>query len=195
MRPKFVSPKVFLWIIHFRHGLLWVYNWYLRKFYGMNLAPDVRVSLKARIDKSNPRALTIDEQTLVAFDAIILSHDYSTERHSGGTEYGTHIGKKCFIGCASIIMPGVKVGDECIVASGSVVTKDVPANSIVAGNPAKIIRSGIHTRPFGRLIHNDVQINTEIPDPVANQQGNVHNNDTKNKTKLHTTNVPDEATV
>ena len=164
MRPKFVSPKVFLWIIQFRHSLLWVYNWYLRKFYGMNLAPDVRVSLKARIDKTNPQAVTIEKETLVAFDAIILSHDFSTERHSGGSEYGTHIGKKCFIGCASIIMPGVTIGDECIVASGSVVTKDVPAHSIVAGNPAKIIRSDIRTRPFGRLIHENAE---KIDEPPA----------------------------
>ncbi|MEZ5476987.1 MAG: DapH/DapD/GlmU-related protein [Thiolinea sp.] len=144
-----------MWIIHFRHSLLWAYNWYLRKFYGMKLAPDVRISLKARIDKTNPQAIEIAEETLVAFDSIILSHDFSTERHSGGSEYATRIGARCFIGCASIIMPGVTIGDECIIASGSVVTKDVPAHSIVAGNPAKVIRSGIRTRAFGRLIRSD----------------------------------------
>lgn len=152
MRPKFVSPKVFLWIIHFRHSLLWGYNWYLRKFYGMKLAPDVRISLKARIDKTNPKAIEVDKETLIAFDAIILSHDFSTGRHSGSDAHGTRIGSRCFIGCASIIMPGVTIGNQCIVASGSVVTKDVPSNSIVAGNPAKIIRSGITTEPFGILI-------------------------------------------
>lgn len=155
MRPKFVSPKVFLWIIHFRHSLLWAYNWYLRKFYGMKLAPDVRISLKARIDKTNPQAIEIGPETLIAFDSIILSHDFSTGRHSGDDAHGTRIGSRCFIGCASIIMPGVTIGDQCIVASGSVVTKDVPANSIVAGNPAKIIRSGIRTQPFGILIHDN----------------------------------------
>ncbi len=129
MRPKFASPKVFLWIIHFRHSLLWCYNWYLRKFYGMKLAPDARISLKA-------------------------SHDFSTGRHSGSDAYGTRIGSRCFIGCASIIMPGVTIGDQCIVASGSVVTKNVPSHSIVAGNPAKVIRSGINTEPFGILVQN-----------------------------------------
>lgn len=152
MRPKFVSPKVFLWIIHFRHSLLWGYNWYLRKFYGMKLAPDVRISLKARIDKTNPKAIEVAPETLIAFDAIILSHDFSTGRHSGDKTHVTRIGSRCFIGCASIIMPGVNIGDQCIIASGSVVTKDVPAHSIVAGNPAKIIRSDINTEPFGILI-------------------------------------------
>ncbi|CAA6819726.1 MAG: Hexapeptide repeat of succinyl-transferase [uncultured Thiotrichaceae bacterium] len=155
MRPKFASPKVFLWIIHFRHSLLWGYNWYLRKFYGMKLAPDVRVSLKARIDKTNPQAIEVGPETLIAFDAIILSHDFSTGRHSGDDAPGIRIGSRCFIGCASIIMPGVTIGDQCIVASGSVVTKDVPAHSIVAGNPAKVIRSGINTEPFGILIQDN----------------------------------------
>lgn len=166
MRPKFVSPKVFLWIIHFRHSLLWVYNWYLRKFYGMKLAPDVRVSLKARIDKTNPQAIEVGPETLIAFDAIILSHDFSTGRHSGDNALGTCIGSRCFIGCASIIMPGVNIGDQCIIASGSVVTKDVPAHSIVAGNPAKVIRSGINTEPFGILIQDN---KTEISTPPTKQ--------------------------
>nr|WP_020394958.1 acyltransferase [Thiolinea disciformis] len=152
MKPRFVSPKVFLGIIHLRHSILWIYNWYLRKFYGMKLAPDVRISLKARMDKTNPTHIDIESQTLIAFDAIILSHDYSTQRHAGNYTTTTKIGKRCFIGCASIIMPGVQIGDECIIAAGSVVTKDVPAHSIVAGNPAKIIRSGIHTLAYGRLI-------------------------------------------
>jgi acetyltransferase-like isoleucine patch superfamily enzyme len=63
----------------------------------------------------------------------------------------TFIGKNCFIGAHAIIMPGVRVGDECIVGTGSVVTKDVPAHSIVAGNPAVIVRSGIRTVKWGIL--------------------------------------------
>ena len=49
-------------------------------------------------------------------------------------------------------MPGVTIGDEVIVGSGAVVTKDVPSNCIVAGNPAKIIKEGIHTTKYGKLI-------------------------------------------
>jgi acetyltransferase-like isoleucine patch superfamily enzyme len=63
----------------------------------------------------------------------------------------TRIGEDCFIGARSIILPGVTIGDNCVVGSGSVVTKDVPTGSIVAGNPAQIIRSGIKTLEFGRL--------------------------------------------
>jgi virginiamycin A acetyltransferase len=52
----------------------------------------------------------------------------------------TKIGNDVWIGCNSVIVPGVKVGDGVIVGAGSVVTKDVPPYAIVAGVPAKIIR-------------------------------------------------------
>jgi acetyltransferase-like isoleucine patch superfamily enzyme len=51
-----------------------------------------------------------------------------------------------------MIMCGVKIGDEVIVGGGSIVTKDVPSNCIVAGNPARIIRTNIHTGRFGQLV-------------------------------------------
>jgi serine acetyltransferase len=46
-------------------------------------------------------------------------------------------------------MPGVRIGNNCVVAAASVVTKDVPANCLVAGNPARIVEKGIETGPFG----------------------------------------------
>lgn len=49
------------------------------------------------------------------------------------------IGNWCYIGTDSLIMPGVEIKDHVLVAAGSVVTKSVPSNSIVAGNPARII--------------------------------------------------------
>jgi len=50
------------------------------------------------------------------------------------------IGHTCWIGGRSVICPGVTIGDNVVVGAGSVVTKDVPSNVVVAGNPAKIIR-------------------------------------------------------
>ena len=52
-----------------------------------------------------------------------------------------HIGRNAWIGANAIIMPGVTVGENAVIGGGAVVTKDVPANTIVGGNPAKVLRS------------------------------------------------------
>ena len=51
------------------------------------------------------------------------------------------IGRKVWLGAAVTVVPGVSIGDGAIVGAGAVVTKDVPANAIVTGVPAKVIRS------------------------------------------------------
>lgn len=147
MRARFINQNMFMVLVRIRNSLLSVRTWYFRTMYGMNIAKDVRLSFKSRIDKTNPKGLTIGEKTMVTFDAIILSHDYASRRHAAKTVIGSY----CFIGCGSIIMPNVTIGDHVIVAAGSVVTKDVPANSIVAGNPAKVIKTGIDTIAYGML--------------------------------------------
>ncbi len=50
------------------------------------------------------------------------------------------IGKNVWIGANSVILPGVKIGDNSVIGAGSTITKDVPAYSVVAGNPAEIIK-------------------------------------------------------
>ncbi len=147
MRARFINQNMFMVLVRLRNTLLSVRTWYFRTVYGMNIAKDVRLSFKSRIDKTNPKGLTIGEKTMVTFDAIILSHDYASRRHAAKTVIGSY----CFIGCGSIVMPNVTIGDHVIVAAGSVVTKDVPSNCIVAGNPAKVIKTGIDTIEYGML--------------------------------------------
>jgi len=147
MRARFVSQPIFMFLVNIRNALLYLRTGYFRNVYGMNIAKDVRLSFKARIDRTNPKGLIIESKTYVAFDAIILSHDFSTRRHAAKTQIGSH----CFIGCGAIILPNVTIGNHVIVGAGSVVTKDVPANSIVAGNPARVVKSGIRTIEYGML--------------------------------------------
>lgn len=52
-----------------------------------------------------------------------------------------HIGRNVWIGVGAIILPGVTIGDNAVVAAGAVVTKDVAPNTIVGGNPAKFIKN------------------------------------------------------
>lgn len=116
----------------------------LTGFWGMDIHPTVEFSLSTRFDKTYPKGIHIGEKTYLAFDAAILTHD-----RTRGMYAHTRIGRNCFIGARSIIMPGITIGDECIVGSGAVVTKDVPSRSIVAGNPATIIKSGIPLVEYG----------------------------------------------
>jgi acetyltransferase-like isoleucine patch superfamily enzyme len=104
------------------------------------------------LDKLYPRGIHIGENTLVAGGATILSHDHC--KRVGNNQpflVDTFIGKNCFIAVGAIILPGVKIGDEVIVGAGAVVTKDVPSNTVVAGNPAKIIRENIKMNTFAAL--------------------------------------------
>jgi acetyltransferase-like isoleucine patch superfamily enzyme len=64
----------------------------------------------------------------------------------------TRIGNHCQIGAHSFVMPGVAIGDNCVVAPASVVMRDVPPNTLVAGNPARPIERGIQTGRWGKLV-------------------------------------------
>lgn len=123
-----------LWFVTMRFT-----NWKLKKVFGMDIGNDVRINRTAHLDKNiNPKGIHIGDGSVVLLDSIILAHD-----HSRGLKVDTVIGKNCIIGTRAIVMPGVKIGDSAIVAAGSIVVKDVPANCMVAGNPAKLIKEGV----------------------------------------------------
>ena len=101
----------------------------------MTIGNGVKISLKAKLDKTHPKGVHIGDDTYIAFDAAILTHDMARNLH-----VDTKIGARCFIGAKSLILPGVTIGNEVVVAAGSVVTRDIPNNSLVAGNPATVKR-------------------------------------------------------
>ncbi len=70
------------------------------------------------------------------------THEIGNIQKRAGKSYGKDIkiGNGCWVGAKVLILPGVQISEGCIVGGGAVVTKDVPANSMVAGVPAKIIR-------------------------------------------------------
>lgn len=69
----------------------------------------------------------------------IVAHDASTWAFLGYEVKNTSIGDRVFIGASSIILPGIAIGNDVIIGAGSVVTKDIPDNSLYAGNPAKYL--------------------------------------------------------
>lgn len=70
----------------------------------------------------------------------ILAHDGSTQIPFGVSKVGrVSIGDEVFVGHGTIILPNVRIGSRVVVGAGSVVTRDIPDNSVAAGNPAKVI--------------------------------------------------------
>ena len=69
-----------------------------------------------------------------------LNHDVDPDRRADMIPAPIVIGRKVWLGAAVTVVPGVPIGDGAIVGAGAVVTRDVPANAIVAGVPAKLIR-------------------------------------------------------
>ena len=133
-------------LLRVRRTLVAAKRWLYTTVFGMDLHPTTQFSLSAYFDRTYPKGVHVDSESWVALGATILTHD-----RTRGLYLDTRIGKRCFIGARSVVLPGVQVGDECIVAAGAVVTKDVPPRCIVAGNPAKIIREGIEVGAYGRF--------------------------------------------
>lgn len=132
------------WRTRLRKAAVAVQAEVLRRVWGMDIGRGARISLKARLDRTNPRGIHIGADTGVGAGAVILTHDFVKSRH-----VDTRIGRHCHIGTNAMILPGVTVGDSCIVAPGSIVMRDVPAGSLVAGNPARVVESGLDLGPWG----------------------------------------------
>ena len=139
-------------ILLFFATILRRYRGFLLRLKGYDITPTTIIEGSVKLDKLYPKGIHIGANTLVAGGSTILSHDHC-KRVGNNQPYltETYIGKNCFIAIGAIILPGVRIGDEVIVGAGAVVTKDVPSNCIVAGNPAKIIRTGIRMNDFAAI--------------------------------------------
>ena len=84
--------------------------------------------------------ITIEDDVLVAANSQIISNNHDPEEHQILTCKPVVLKRNCWIGAGATILPGVTVGENAIVGAGSVVTKDVEANTVVGGIPAKLIK-------------------------------------------------------
>lgn len=122
----------------------------------ISVKPGAELLIGDRVGMSNAaivchERITIGDRTIIGggtkiYDSNFHSIDY---RERGDYAHETvitkpiSIGEDVFIGAHSIILKGVTIGDRSIVAAGSVVTKDIPADEVWGGNPAKRIRSNV----------------------------------------------------
>lgn len=101
-----------------------------------------------KIFGSEPYLITIGDHVELTNGVRILTHDggmwvlrHEEELKNVDFLAPVHIGNNVFVGIDSIILPGVTIGDNVVVGAGSVVTKDIESNNVVAGVPAKQIKS------------------------------------------------------
>ncbi len=104
---------------------------------GLQLGRNVFVAGGSHLDPDFCWLIRIGDDTVISLGVMVLAHDASTRRHVGYTRVApVTIGSRVFVGARAIILPGVTIGDDAIVGAGSVVRTDVPAGTVVAGNPA-----------------------------------------------------------
>lgn len=105
---------------------------------GMKLGKNVTVMRGVFLDPSHCWHITIGDDVTLARNVMVFAHDASTKRHLGLTKVGeVVIGDRVFVGANTIILPDVRIGPDCVIGAGSVVTKDVPPRTVVAGSPAR----------------------------------------------------------
>ncbi len=84
--------------------------------------------------------ITIEDEVQIAANVQLISNNHDLDNRWIITCKPVRICRRAWIGAGATILPGVTVGENAVVGAASVVTHDVPADTIVAGNPAKIIR-------------------------------------------------------
>lgn len=94
---------------------------------------------------AEPYLVTLGDNVYISLDAKFICHDGSVlpfrkDIPDLDITKRINVGDNVFIGLGALILPGVTIGNDCVVGAYSVVTKDVPDGTIVGGNPAKIIK-------------------------------------------------------
>lgn len=111
--------------------------------FGKNINVGKNVFINACCHFQDQGGITLGDNCLVGHNVVFatLNHGFAPEERQSMLPAPIVVGRNVWIGSNSTILQGVTIGDNSIIAAGSVVTKDVPANAIVAGVPARFIRS------------------------------------------------------
>ena len=121
--------------------------WVLRKI-GCHVGKDVFIGSQVWIDAGHADLIFIEDHAHVTGLTVLLCHKRELSDYHQGDDYAKlpyktgeiHLGRGCSTGTGTIIMPGVTIGEGAIIGAGSLVTKDIPAWTIAAGRPARVLK-------------------------------------------------------
>ena len=111
-------------------------NWLYKVCLGMKVGPQTSFALMVMLDIMFPEKIQVGRNTVIGYNTTILAHEYLITEYRLGDVI---IGDEVMIGANSTILPGVTIGNEAVVAAGTVVHKDVAPGFFVGGNPMRVI--------------------------------------------------------
>ena len=111
--------------------------------FGKNITFGERVFINSGCRFQDQGGITIGDDALIGHNAVLatLNHDLDPARRADMHPAPITLGRNVWIGANVTILPGVSIGDHAVVAAASVVTRDVPENTVVVGSPARVVRS------------------------------------------------------
>ena len=152
-----------------KKAILWPIRVVYARLRPVSYAKTIGVDIKGKVTiygssynmfSSEPYLVTLNDNVFISVGAQFICHDggvlpFRREYPSLDLAGPITVKANCFVGAGALIMRGVTIGENCVVAARAVVTKDVPDNCIVGGNPARVIKStkdyldGAHRKSLG----------------------------------------------
>lgn len=134
---RVVLNYVLVWVARVAPSLR-IRSWALRAL-GATVGRGVSWGLEATPDVFWPELITLGDDCIVGYDAVLLCHEFLQDEYRTGEVV---VGDRAMIGAKAVVLPGVRVGSDAQVAANSLVDADVPAGATVAGVPARVVRRG-----------------------------------------------------
>jgi len=112
---------------------------------GVKIGRNVYIGFLVMVDGEYPEYIEIEDEASIGPGVIIMAHSTASPFHQRLRLYGERpkkvsIGRGVWLAAGSVILPGVTVGEGAVVTAGSVVSRDVPPYTVVAGHPARAIK-------------------------------------------------------
>ena len=117
----------------------------LYRWMGVKIGRHCFVGLDTWLDDQFPELIQIEDDVTISLRVTVVVHDDAKrmDRIEAGAGDGTVapvvLKRGCYVGVGALLLPGVTIGERAVVAAGAVVTRDVPAGTVVAGVPARVL--------------------------------------------------------